>query len=78
MTSIQDALRTRFSCRRLLRQPVTRERSVDTIAQAALARYPGWLREYFQLPVSRKFVCGISFGYADVEPPVNSYRTERA
>lgn len=57
---------------------VARQHGVDTIAQAALASYPDWLREYFQLPADRKFVCGLSFGYADHEHPINSYRTERA
>jgi len=51
---------------------------VDTIAQAALASYPDFLRKYFGLPRERKLVCGISFGYADAENPIHSYRTERA
>ena len=55
-----------------------REHGVDAIAQAALASYPDFLREYFQLPAERKFICGIAFGYADNEHPINSYRTERA
>ncbi len=55
-----------------------RECGVDSIPQAALASYPDWLREYFQLPPERKFVCGISFGYADMAHPINRYRTERA
>ncbi len=57
---------------------VARQHGIDTIAQAALASYPDLLREYFQLPVDRKFVCGLSFGYADSEHPINSYRTDRA
>lgn len=55
-----------------------REHGVDAIAQAALARYPDLLREYFELPEERKFICGIAFGYADTAHPINSYRTERA
>ncbi len=55
-----------------------REHGVDAIAQAALASYPDFLREYFELPAERKFICGIAFGYADTEHPINSYRTERA
>ena len=51
---------------------------VDTIAQAALASYPDFLRKYFGLPPDRKIVCGISFGYADEEHEIHSYRTERA
>jgi nitroreductase len=57
---------------------VAREHGVDTIAQAALASYPDWLRDYLQLPAQRKFVCGLSFGYADQDDPVNGYRTGRA
>jgi len=51
---------------------------VASIAQAALASYPDFIREYFRLPPNRKFVCGISFGYADPAHPINTYRTERA
>jgi len=51
---------------------------VDAIAQAALASYPDFLRGYFGLAPERKIVCGISFGYADREHPIHSYRTERA
>jgi nitroreductase len=55
-----------------------RSLGVDSIAQAALASYPGFVREYFGLPSNRKLVCGISFGYADNKHPINQYRTERA
>ena len=51
---------------------------VDAIAQAALASYPDFLREFFGLTSERKVVCGISFGYADREHPIHSYRTQRA
>jgi len=50
---------------------------VDSIAQAALASYPDFVREHFGLPANRKLVCGISFGYAEAEHPIHSYRTER-
>jgi len=50
---------------------------VATIAQAALASYPDFIRGYFGLPGNRKMVCGISFGYADESHPINGYRTER-
>jgi nitroreductase len=55
-----------------------RDRGVDTIAQAALASYPDFIRRHFDLPAHRKVVCGISFGYADAAHPINRYRTERA
>ncbi len=55
-----------------------RSEGVDTIAQAALASYPGFIRTFFSLPANHKVVCGISFGYADSRDPIHSYRTERA
>jgi nitroreductase len=51
---------------------------VDSIAQAALASYPDFLRKYFGLGLERKVVFGLSFGYADEEHPVHGYRTGRA
>ena len=55
-----------------------RSLGVDSIAQAALASYPEFIRQHFGLPGNRKLVCGISFGYADDAHPINQYRTERA
>jgi nitroreductase len=51
---------------------------VDTIAQAALASYPDFIRRHLGLPANRKLVCGISFGYGAPDDPVNRYRTARA
>jgi len=45
--------------------------------QAALASYGPFFREHFGLPENRKVVCGISFGYADPDAPVNAFRTSR-
>jgi nitroreductase len=50
---------------------------VDTIAQAALASYPDFVRSFFSIPVDRKVVCAISFGYADANDRIHSYRTSR-
>lgn len=50
---------------------------VGTIAQAAVAAYPGLIRTHFGLPEDRVILCAISFGYADESDPVNQYRTER-
>ena len=55
----------------------SRNFGVDSIAQAALASYPDFVREHFGLPAHRKLVCGISFGYAVADHPIHSYRTER-
>jgi nitroreductase len=51
---------------------------VATIAQAALALYSAPIREHFDIPDSRHVVCGISFGWPDLDHAVNRYRTPRA
>lgn len=51
---------------------------VATIAQAALANYPDFVRTFFGLPAERLVVCGISFGFADPEHAANGFRTRRA
>jgi len=51
---------------------------VATIPQAALALCSPFLRAHLDLPESRDVVCGISFGYEDLEHPANGFRTERA
>lgn len=51
---------------------------VATTPQAALARHARFIRRYFDIPHTRNMVCGISFGYADLDHPVNSFRTSRA
>lgn len=51
---------------------------VSTIPQAALARRSKLIRRHFGLGDDRRVVCGISFGYGDIQHKVNSYRTSRA
>lgn len=51
---------------------------VASIAQAALATRPDFIRRHFGLPDERRVVCGISFGYADPDHPANRFRTTRA
>lgn len=50
---------------------------VATVAQAALATYAPFIRDHFDLSEHRQVVCGISFGYADLDHPVNGFRTGR-
>lgn len=45
--------------------------------QAALASHSSFLREYFEIPANRQVVVGISFGYPDLDHPINSFRTTR-
>lgn len=49
---------------------------VATLAQAALAQHSRAVRDFFDLPEDRDFVCGISFGYA-AENPANRFRSTR-
>ncbi len=51
---------------------------IDTIPQAAIANYSGFVRDYFDIAEDRMMLCAISFGYADPDHPANSFRTERA
>jgi nitroreductase len=51
---------------------------VASIAQAALARYAGTVKDALGISPDRRMVCGISFGYPDRGHPANSYRTDRA
>ncbi|MFO1322150.1 MAG: nitroreductase [Burkholderiales bacterium] len=51
---------------------------VACIAQAALASYPDVVRETLGFAPDRRMVCGLSFGYAQSDAPINGYRTERA
>ncbi len=51
---------------------------VATVPQAALAFHSAVIREHFSLGEHRRVVCGISFGYADHDHKINSYRTSRA
>ncbi|MEL6933151.1 MAG: nitroreductase [Pseudomonadota bacterium] len=50
---------------------------LGSIAQAAVAAYPRFIRSHFGLPENRLILCAISFGYPDKTDPVNNYRTDR-
>jgi nitroreductase len=51
---------------------------VATIAQAALATYADFVKNFFDVPSDRKVLVGVSFGRPDTGHPANSFRTERA
>jgi nitroreductase len=51
---------------------------LGTIPQAALAHQAGLIRRHFGIGDDRRVVCGISFGFADGNHRINSYRTSRA
>ena len=51
---------------------------LSTVPQAALAFHSDVVRKHFGLGDDRRVVCGISFGYGDIDHKVNGYRTSRA
>ena len=51
---------------------------VATIAQASLVTYGAFVREYLEIADDRRLICGISFGYEDLDHPANHFRTHRA
>ncbi len=51
---------------------------VASIALAAVASYGPFLHRYFDIPEGQLILCGISFGYADMDHPANGFRTDRA
>lgn len=55
-----------------------RAAGIAAIAHAALAAYPAFWREAFGLGSDRRIVCGISFGFDDIDHPANGFRTGRA
>lgn len=51
---------------------------VASIPQAALAAYGPLVHRHFGLQPDRRIVCGISFGYPEIEDPANGFRTPRS
>lgn len=51
---------------------------VGAVPQAAIASHPDFIRRHFGLDDSQRIVCAISFGFADTQHPINSFRTTRA
>lgn len=50
---------------------------IATIPQAAIAMHSEPVRRFLDLPDDRLVVCAISFGFADLDDPVNGFRTSR-
>ena len=51
---------------------------VAAIPQAALAGYSALVKSLLGIPMERRVVCGVSFGFEDTTHRANSYRTTRA
>lgn len=53
------------------------ERGIASCPQAALRLYPNTVREQLGLDESTRLLCGVSFGYEDVDVPANATRQKR-
>lgn len=53
-------------------------RGVASIPMASVAGFSPFMRDWFDVPEDRDVLCGIAFGYADMDAPANQFRTERA
>lgn len=53
------------------------EEGLATCPQAALAEYPGIVKQFLGYPANSILLCGMALGYEDTKAQVNSYRTPR-
>ncbi|MFZ3582001.1 nitroreductase [Loktanella sp. DJP18] len=53
-------------------------RGLATTGIGALARYADLVHDALELPDDQMVVCGIALGHADLDAPVNAFRTDRA
>lgn len=54
-----------------------RARGLDTCPQAAIANYPGIIRQHLGVRQDEIVVCGMALGYADPAEPANALASER-
>lgn len=53
-------------------------KGVGTVPQAFATDYAGQIKEYLEIPASKRLVLGLSVGYPDLDSPANKFRTDRA
>lgn len=53
------------------------ERGIGSCPQGALASYPGPVREIADIPDGNALLCGLSFGYEDLDGRANEVRMTR-
>lgn len=52
-------------------------RGIGTVPQAFLTDYPATVKEFLQIPETKRLILGISMGYPDWEDTANSYKSQR-
>ena len=50
---------------------------LGTVPQAFLTDYAPEVKQFLNIPETKRMVLGISIGYPDMESPVNAFRTDR-
>ena len=52
-------------------------RGLGTVPQAFVTDYSSQVKDFLNIPASKRLVLGLSIGYPDVESPANQLRTDR-
>lgn len=50
---------------------------IGTVPQAFLTDYAKYIKEFLEIPESKRLVIGFSIGYPDLSSPLNQFRTDR-
>jgi nitroreductase len=54
------------------------EEGLHSCSQEAWSAFHTAVAEFLHMPEEQMFYCGMAIGYADLDHPVNQWRTERA
>ena len=54
------------------------EEGLQTCPQESWSAFHGTVADFIGLPEEQMFYCGMAIGYADMDHPINQWRTERA
>jgi len=57
---------------------IMKEQAIDSCMQGALGQFPDPIKQILNIPEEMGILFGMSFGYADLEAPVNNTKTDRA
>lgn len=50
---------------------------IGTVPQAFLTDYSKYIKEFLEIPETKRLIIGVSIGYPDLTSPVNQFRTDR-
>ncbi len=52
-------------------------KGIGTVPQAFVTDYAGHIKEFLNIPKTKRLVLGLSIGYPDMDSPVNAFRSDR-